>query len=93
MVELIILLQGRYSFHDSTEGTGPGFGWFVAAVFIFLTVGVLKAFWDDKGWRGRAFPLKKKPKDLKYRSGRWIQKDKLHATPTDNPKRYSNFED
>jgi hypothetical protein len=52
--------------YDSTQNTGAGFGIFVAAVFLFLIIGTVKAFNDDKKWNGRVMnrPQKKK-KDQK----------------------------
>lgn len=46
--------------HDSTIGVGAGFYWFAAAVLLFLVLGTLKAFWDDKNWRGRSFKIEEK---------------------------------
>jgi hypothetical protein len=54
---------GRYLMpHDSTIGVGAGFYWFAAAVILFLVLGTLKAFWDDKNWRGRSFKIEEKKK-------------------------------
>lgn len=39
--------------YDSTQNTGPGFGIFVASVFLFLAIGIIKAYRDDKKWNGR----------------------------------------
>jgi hypothetical protein len=50
--------------HDSTVGVGCGFYWFSAAILLFFAGGLLKAFWDDKNWRGRFLKIDKKPKSL-----------------------------
>jgi hypothetical protein len=52
--------------HDSTIGVGSGFMWFAGAVVLVLVVGTVKAFSEDKGWRGRVIK-----RDRKYRSGQW----------------------
>jgi hypothetical protein len=54
--------------YDSTIGVGVGFYWFAAVVILFLLFGTLKAFWDDKEWRGRYFgvPEKKKVKKMNH---------------------------
>ena len=95
MDKLIIILQtlnpNRQRFakpYDSTIGVGSGFGWFAGAILVFIVIGVIKAFWDDKEWRGRMLTPNKRPMDLKYRSGQWIEKEKLHAST-----RSINFKD
>jgi hypothetical protein len=52
--------------HDSTIGVGPGFAWFAGAVVLVLVIGTVKAFSEDKEWRGRVIK-----RDRKYRSGQW----------------------
>ncbi len=53
---------GYGSPHDSTIGVGAGFYWFAIIVILFLVFGTLKAFWDDKEWRGRNFGIEDKKK-------------------------------
>lgn len=51
--------------YNSLRGTGPAFGWVVVAVFLFLTLGTLKAYRDDKKkreWRGRVIKMTGKKK-------------------------------
>jgi hypothetical protein len=52
---------GRFATpHDSTIGVGAGFYWFAAFFLLFIVLGVLKAFWDDKQWHGKTIRFKGK---------------------------------
>jgi hypothetical protein len=69
LTHLIILFQGlnpsKQRFlapHDSTQGVGPGFYWFSAAFLLFIVLGTVKAFRDEKPWRGRVLHQKEKKK-------------------------------
>jgi hypothetical protein len=44
--------------YDSTVGVGAGFYWFAIAFLLFIVFGTLKAYWDDKHWTGKSYPLK-----------------------------------
>ncbi|MBL7873316.1 MAG: hypothetical protein JNM78_16980 [Cyclobacteriaceae bacterium] len=69
-METLIVFQGTLnpsksrfaSPHDSTVGVGAGFYWFAGFFLLFLTVGVLKAFWDDDQWRGKVIRFSGKNK-------------------------------
>ena len=71
MEKQMILLQLNHSRsyyskpHDSTIGAGPGFYLFGLLVLLFIVGGTLKAFWDDKNWKGRVYNLKGKRRNLK----------------------------
>jgi hypothetical protein len=54
--------------YDSTIGVGPGFYWFAAFFLAFICIGVAKAYWDDKEWRGRFFKLNKKRNSIPPRN-------------------------
>jgi hypothetical protein len=41
--------------HDSTVGVGEGFYWFGGFFLLFILLGVVKAYWDDKDWRGSTY--------------------------------------
>lgn len=54
---------GRYAVpHDSTIGVGAGFYWVAAVFLLFLLIGTLKAYYDDKKWTGKTYFLKNKKK-------------------------------
>jgi hypothetical protein len=40
--------------YDSTQGVGAGFYLFGIAVLVLFVLGVLKAFFDDRRWRGKS---------------------------------------
>ena len=68
MVKVLIILQNlnpskqRFAVpYDSTKGTGAAFGWVVAVVFFVLILGIVKAYHDDKKWKGRALNRPQKP--------------------------------
>jgi len=62
-VEKVILLQqalnpGKLRFarpHDSTVGAGEGFYWVAGFFLLFIVIGTMKAYWDDKDWKGSAY--------------------------------------
>ena len=41
--------------HDSTVGVGEGFYWFGGFFLLFILLGVIKAYQDDKDWKGSAY--------------------------------------
>lgn len=43
--------------YDSTVGVGAGFYWFSACVLIFVILGVLRTYFDDKKWSGKTYRL------------------------------------
>jgi hypothetical protein len=51
--------------YDSTIGVGNGFYWFAAFFLAFICIGVGKAYWDDKEWRGRFLKANKKKNSIR----------------------------
>jgi hypothetical protein len=73
-VEEVILLQqtlnpsrSRFSRpHDSTIGVGDGFYWAAGLFMLIIIIGVMKAYWDDKDWKGSVYRFQgKKSKKAK----------------------------
>jgi hypothetical protein len=52
--------------YDSTIGVGPGFYWVGFFVLLFLVCGTLKAYHDDRKWRGKTYNLVGKRRSIKY---------------------------
>ena len=48
--------------YDSTVHVGAGFYWFSAAFLLFIVLGVLKAYLDDRKWSGKTYNLTGKRK-------------------------------
>lgn len=42
---------------DSTQGVGPGFYWLGAGVLLFIIVGTVKAYYDDKKWDAKVMKM------------------------------------
>jgi hypothetical protein len=62
-VEELILLQqnlnpSRSRFarpYDSTAGVGVGFYRVAGLIILLIIMGALKAYWDDKEWKGSSY--------------------------------------
>jgi len=70
MIILIYLIPGQmnpsrsgFAFpYDTTQGIPPGFYYISSTILLFIVLGVAKAFWDDKEWRGRSIKIDEKNK-------------------------------
>jgi hypothetical protein len=57
---------GRFAApHDSTLGVGEWFYWFGGCFLLFILLGVIKAYWDDKEWNGFAYRYQGKKRKRK----------------------------
>jgi hypothetical protein len=51
--------------YDSTIGVGSGFYWVGFFFLLFIVAGTLKAYYDDKKWRGKTYNLVGKKSKMK----------------------------